>query len=142
MNDTIADALNTQPMQLTRAEKHHSVVPRDEESFDMVVSDNKIKDYTKVRDNLINIIDETELVVEAAADEVKTNPSARMFETFATLIRTYADINKDLLEISGGVRSSKNQGTKDSGQTGQPVNNLVFVGTSDSLIDTIRNTVK
>lgn len=137
MIDKIAETLNTRPTELEKAQKQRSLVPSDEESFELVVSENRVKDYTKVRDNLINIIDETELVVEAAAGEVKLNPSARMFETFATLIKTYAEINKDLLSISGEVKSSR---TKESGSN--PVNNLVFVGTSDSLIDTIRSTIK
>lgn len=140
MIDKIAETLNARSTELERVEKQCSLVPKDDEEFELVVSDNKIKDYTKVRDNLINIIDETELVVEAAADEVKTNPSARMFETYATLIRTYADINKDLLEISGGVKST----SKPKEQPNNPgnVNNLVFVGSSDSLIDTIRSALK
>lgn len=139
MIDKISETLNTHPMQTIRPEKHHSMVPSDEESFDLVVLENRVKDYTKIRDNLINIIDETELVVEAAADEVKTNPSARMFETYAALIKTYADINKDLLEISGGIKSA----SKPKEQPGNGnVNNLVFVGSSDSLIDTIRSAIK
>lgn len=145
--DYIADALNTNPIQLPlkEIETEKSLFTIKAEEFEKQVQENQITDYTTVRDNLTDIIETTKTVVENAAKEASTNPSARAFESFAALIKTYAELNTTLLEISGNTKKSTDSKSKSSqapGQSNNPVNNLVFVGTSDNLIDTIRSAIK
>lgn len=136
MTDKIAESLGVEPKLFERPKKVTSLVPATSDDFTAMVVANKKEDYVAARDNIRNLIAEVELVVSDAVDEVRSNPSARMYETFALLVKTYADLNKDLIEVSGPQKDSSNQ-TNDP-TTRNPVNNVVFVGTSDSLIEQIK----
>lgn len=136
MTDKIAESLGVEPKLIERPKKVTSLVPSTPDDFTAMVIANKKEDYVAARDNIRNLIAEVELVVSDAVDEVRSNPSARMFETFSTLVKTYADLNKDLLTISGPQKDSPSQTNEPSQRS--PVNNVVFVGTSDSLIDQIK----
>jgi hypothetical protein len=137
MTDKIADSLGVEPKLFERPKKMTSLVPAAPSDFTAMVVANKKEDYVAARDNIRNLIAEVEMVVSDAVDEVRSNPSARMYETFALLVKTYADLNKDLIAVSGpqkeGELSQPNEPNARS-----PVNNVVFVGTSDALIDQIR----
>ncbi len=133
MTDIIAETLNVAPKNIVHADKMNSIVPSDEDEFIKTVADNKKIDYIKVRDNLHNIIDEVSLVVNDAVEEVRSSPSARLYETFALLVKTYAELNKDLLTINTIEPHNHN-----TSPTTAVNNNVMFVGTSDNLIDTIK----
>lgn len=136
MKDKIAESLDVEPKLFERPKKVTSLVPSSPDDFTAMVVSNKRADYVSARDNIKNLIAEVEMVVSDAVDEVRSNPSARMYETFALLIKTYADLNKDLIAVSGPQKDAPNQPPAPHTQT--PVNNVVFVGTSDALIDQIK----
>jgi hypothetical protein len=138
MTDTIAEALGVESREIIRPDKVRSLVPANQDEFTRQLVENRRSDYTTVRDNIHNLIAEVELVVSDAVVEVRSNPSARLYETFALLVRTYADLNKDLIATSGPPPSEKDPVSEQS----SPVNNVVFVGTSDNLIDHIRGVMK
>lgn len=137
MTDKIAESLGVEPKLFERPQKVTSLVPATPDDFTSMVVKNKREDYVAARDNIRNLIAEVEMVVSDAVDEVRSNPSARMYETFALLVKTYADLNKDLIEISGPQKSAPAQ--PDEPTQRSPVNNVVFVGTSDALVEQIKS---
>lgn len=137
--DMIADTLGVEPRIIERPKKYRNNVPATKDEFSKIVAENKKKDYISVRDNLANIIAEVEMVVGDAVEEVRTNPSARLYETFALLVKTYSELNKDLLAVSNDTGSSEK--TETNQETRNPINNVVFVGTSESLVDQIKKVI-
>lgn len=137
----ITDAFNgseDEPRIFTRPPRTTSLVPSSKEDFALAISENKKQDYVSVRDNIKNLIAEVEMVVSDVVDEVRSRPNARLVETFSLLVKTFADLNKDLLEING--KSTAGIGEPIPSQT--PVNNVVFVGTSESLIDRLKSNLR
>lgn len=124
-----------EPRIFNRPSKTTSLVPASKEEYALTIEKNKKKDYIEVRDNIKNLIAEVEMVVSDVVDEVRSRPNARAIETFSLLVKTFADLNKDLLEIN--EKNTPNVETNSNQQA--PVNNVVFVGTSDSLVDHIKN---
>lgn len=134
MSKEIADALNVEPKEIIRPPKIKSLVPG-QDAFTQQLLDNKREDYVAVRDNIRNLIAEVEMVIGDAVVEVRSNPSARMYESFCQLVQVFSNINQQLLKMHT-TTAEPNQG-EDNQQ--KSINNVVFVGTSDSLIDQIRN---
>ena len=139
MSNQIAQAFGVEETPLERPERIVSQVPATLDEFTKQLVENKKKDYTQARDNIVNLLRDFQSVVDVAIEEARSNPSARIIEAFSNLAQTYASINKDLIAISD-VKEEKAR--SESLDTPSPVNNVVFVGTSDNLIDQIRKTIK
>ena len=140
MSNQIAQAFGVDETPLERPERIVSQVPATLDEFTKQLIENKKKDYTQARDNIVNLLRDFQLVVDVAIEEARSNPSARVIEAFSNLAQTYASINKDLIAISD-VKEERARNESQS-ETTSPINNVVFVGTSDSLIDQIRKTVR
>jgi len=142
MKDSISEALNipfsTNELEHKIEEKKTNIIPKTDEQFNEILLANRKNDYLIVRENLVDVINSTQEIVEEAVNEVKNNPSARMFETFAILIKTYSELNKDLISINGPITLPKN----DVNVNDKINNNIVFMGTNDDLIDQIRKIKK
>ena len=139
MTDQIAQAFGVEETPLERPERIVSQVPATLDEFTKQLVENKKKDYTQARDNIVNLLRDFQSVVDVAIEEARSNPSARIIEAFSNLAQIYASINKDLIAISD-VKEERTR--SESVDTSSPINNDVFVGTSDNLIDQIRKTIK
>ena len=139
MSNQIAQAFGVEETPLERPEKIVSQVPATLDEFTKQLIENKKKDYTQARDNIVNLLNDFQSVVDVAIEEARSNPSARIIEAFSNLAQIYASINKDLIAISD-VKEERTR--SESVDTSNPINNVVFVGTSDNLIDQIRKTIK
>ena len=139
MSNQIAQAFGVEETPLERPEKIVSQVPATLDEFTKQLIENKKKDYTQARDNIVNLLNDFQAVIDVAIEEARAAPSARIIEAFSNLAQTYASINKDLIAISD-VKEEKAR--SEPLDTPSPVNNVVFVGTSDNLIDQIRKTIK
>lgn len=128
--------------EIERAPKIVSKVPATYDEFTKQMVEHRKADYGAVRDNLINLLKDMERVVDTVIDEVRSNPSARMIESFSTLVKTFADVNKDLLSLTDKNGEPKMSSASPHETEKSPMNNIVFIGTSDSLIDQIRANVK
>lgn len=134
MSKEIADTLGIEAREIVRPPKTKSVIPHTQDAFTQQLVENRREDYTEVRDNIKNLIAEVEMVIGDAVVEVRSNPSARMYESFCQLVQVFSNINQQLLKMHEPVKSDESSGGGDR----PPVNNVVFVGTSDSLIDQVR----
>lgn len=139
MSTELSNVFDTNDIPLERALKMKDTTPVASE-FQEKVSEHQREDYTEVRNNLKNVISEVELVVSDSAMNIRAFPSARSLEAFALLIKAYGELNQQLLNTSKDASAQKE--LKDSNQTAQTINNIVFTGTSESLIDRLRDIQK
>ena len=142
MTNQIASAFGVETTELERAPRTTTPIPATyDESTKQMVEHRKL-DYGTVRDNLINLLKDIGTVVDTAVDEVRASPSARMIESFSTLVKTFAEVNKDLLSLTEKNVDTKVSPINRSNEAEQnPVNNVIFIGTSESLVDQIRTLI-
>jgi hypothetical protein len=115
-NDPIGDALNMSPLQplLTTAQKK-SLVPTD---------------YEYARGSMIGIIEKGNEALSDMLSVAQQSQQPRAYEVVATLLKTIADTNKDLLELQKKHKDIENM---DGPQTPQTINNNLFVGSTAEL---------
>ena len=92
------------------------------------------QNYVVVRENIDELIDNVRNVVLDAVAETRSNPSPRMLETFALLAKTYADLNMQLLDLPSRITGGQGNGE----QKVSPVQNAIFIGSTESVVDLIR----
>lgn len=139
MEDIIAETLGVEPKELSTLNNKNNQLVEQNEQFTQSLIENKKDDYKFVRENLTNLIKETEYVVSEAINSAKSVPVPAMLEVLSGLIRSYASLNKDLMSLTNSVSFPKN--TEDSlpqEQVRTTNNNVIFIGTSDSLINQIK----
>lgn len=95
---------------------------------DVVELQNLDSDYEFARDNLIRVIEKGNLALDGILNVADMSQHPRGYEVVATLIKTMADANKDLLELSKRKKDL-------SGNTNTPktINNNLFVGSTAEL---------
>jgi len=139
MVNQIAQTFGVEIEKTEKTPKQVSSVPATYDEFTKQLIEHRQKDYGTVRDNLHNLLKDMVNVVDDVMDEVKSNPSARMIESFSTLVKTFSEINKDLLSLTD--KSSETNKVSTQVNEDSKVNNVIFVGTSDSLIEQIRKNI-
>lgn len=129
------DVFSTEPKPLTIYERPHSGVSlTDDTELAKQSSEDRRKNYVVVKENLEELVESVRNVVLDSAIEVRSNPSARMLETFSILAKTYAELNDQLLNLPNNVSSLEKENSHQSNN----VNTAVFVGTSEGIIDLIK----
>jgi hypothetical protein len=117
INDTIGDALGLTPIQ--------QVLPKvKKESIDTVT------DYQYARGNMINILEKGNEALDGMLDVAGQSQHPRAYEVVATLIKTLADTNKDLIELA---KKTKEIERLDGVEAPQTINNNLFVGSTTEL---------
>jgi hypothetical protein len=106
------------------------------------LQENLIEDYNFARNNLREIIRQAMLLLPNAVSLARDVESPRMYESASTFIKTIAEINKDLLEITERnlKKNSKAENSPSDQGQGNVVNNAIFVGTTEELCSKIANT--
>jgi Terminase DNA packaging enzyme len=89
-------------------------------------------DYEYARKNLRTLIDSGKDAMENLTFLAKEGESPRIYEVLGQLIKTLADTNKDLLDLSKKAREAKGLKTSDE-QKPQNVTNALFVGSTAEL---------
>jgi len=89
-------------------------------------------DYEYARNNLKGLIESGKSAMENIVFLAKEGESPRAYEVVGQLIKTLADTNKDLLDLSKKAREAKG---KDNTQQSQNIvtNNSLFVGSTAEL---------
>ena len=115
-NDPIGDALNMNPLQpLLTSSQRKSLVPTD---------------YEYARGSMITVIEKGSEALNDMLGVVQQSQQPRAYEVVATLLKTIADTNKDLLELQ---KRHKDIESMDGPQTPQTINNNLFVGSTAEL---------
>lgn len=123
-NDAISDALDLRPM----------------ETFDVVESkqpESTVQsDFEYARGNMISILEKGNEALNDMLEFAQRSQHPRGFEVVAGLIKTLAETNKDLLDLS--KKKKDIEGT--DGPT--TVNNNLFVGSSADLLKMLKSNGK
>jgi hypothetical protein len=97
------------------------------------LQENLIEDYNFARNNLREVIRQAMLLLPNAVSLARDVESARMYESASTFIKTIAEINKDLLEITERNLKKNSKVENSPSDQGNVVNNAIFVGTTEEL---------
>jgi hypothetical protein len=120
-NDKIARSLDLEPMEQQPVE----VVPE-------VIPSNVQDDFDFARANMVNIIEKGQEALNDILSVAQQSQQPRSFEVVSDLIRTIAQTNKDLLELSKQKKEiEKTDGPK-------TVNNNLFVGSTSELLKMLK----
>ena len=90
-------------------------------------------DYEYARNNLKGLIENGKSVIENIMYLAKEGESPRAYEVAGQLIKTIADTNKDLLDLSKKVKDVKKDEEKSKEHGVTNVNNTLFVGSTAEL---------
>lgn len=106
-------------------------------------SDNLTTDYDFARDNLRKLIICAMDIIPNAMSLAKEAENARLYESTGSFIKTVAEINKDLLDITErNLKPTLNKNQPAEIKSTTVNNNAIFMGTTDDLFNHILNASK
>jgi hypothetical protein len=91
------------------------------------------KDYEEIRTNLKDIIKRGAEAIDGILLVASETQQPRAYEVVATLIKSVADVNKDLLTMHKQMQDLKNDQPQQKQSAGQITNNSIFVGSTSDL---------
>jgi hypothetical protein len=125
VNDPIANALNITPLkdakEVTKAENKEIVIHQSDDQVE--------NDFEYARRNMYDIIGQGQEAIARLMDIADQSQHPRAYEVIANLIKTMADTNKDLLDLTKKKRDLQ---PKEEAKQQQVTNNL-FVGSTAEL---------
>jgi len=123
-NDPIADVLNITPV---------SSIPLSMPVID-AYNDTQVKDdFEYARGNMISAIEKGQEALSGVLEVAGMSQHPRAYEVAATLVKTIADANKDLLELQKRKKDLTGVGPNPT-----TVNNNLFVGSTAELQQLIK----
>lgn len=126
MNDPIANALNITPLKeikdVATPEKKEIVVHKSDDQVE--------NDFEYARQNMYEIIGQGQEAIARLMDIADQSQHPRAYEVIANLIKTMADTNKDLLDLTKKKRDLQ---PKEEEAKQQQVTNNLFVGSTAEL---------
>lgn len=117
INDPISKALNLTPMQ--------EILPAEKKRVD------EDEDFRYARGNMLNILEKGNEALDNLMDVAGQSQHPRAYEVVATLIKTLADTNKDLLDLQKKNKDLKKD--EEGDKSPRTVNNNLFVGSTTEL---------
>jgi hypothetical protein len=99
------------------------------------------KDYLTTRNNLMDLIDNGKDAIKGIMNVAEEGEHPRAYEVVAQLIKTVADVNKDLIDIHKKVKDVEVTKIENNETT----NNSIFIGSTSelqNLINADRSTKK
>jgi len=129
-NEKIAEALEIEIME---AEESKDILKSKVKEI-TVNKDDVNKDYDSVRKNLRELIDRGFDAVNGILKVAEESEHPRAYEVAATMLKTVAEANKDLLDMHRKMKEIENNGPNSvtNNQT-----NAIYVGSSSDLLDII-----
>jgi uncharacterized protein YfcZ (UPF0381/DUF406 family) len=124
MNDNISKALDI---------SFTSDVPTKKEEKDIKNEKNLDTDFEYAKDNIKLLIANGSEAIEEILKVAKAGDSPRAYEVVSQLLKTVADMNKDLLELHQRAKAVK----KETVNVKNTTNNSIYVGSTSELQDLI-----
>lgn len=91
------------------------------------------KDYEEIRTNLKDIIKRGAEAIDGILLVASETQQPRAYEVVATLIKSVADVNKDLLSMHKQMQDIKKETPGSKQSANQITNNSIFVGSTTDL---------
>jgi hypothetical protein len=96
------------------------------------------EDYDFARSNLRKVLEQAMTLLPNAIELAREAESPRVYESTSAFIKTIADINKDLLEITErNLKRDADVGKNPKQEQANVTNNAIFVGTTEDLFTKI-----
>ena len=129
-NEQISEALE---IEITEAKETKDMIKSKVKEI-TVNKDDVEKDYDSVRRNLRELIDRGFDAVNGILKVAEESEHPRAYEVAATMLKTVAEANKDLLDMHKKMKEIENNGPNSvtNNQT-----NAIYVGSSSELLDII-----
>jgi hypothetical protein len=97
-----------------------------------VIAELTNSDTKYVRDNFLQIIETGQTALSSLASLAKAAEDPEVYDSLTKMMKTMAEVNKDLLSIHKEAKSSSNTSHP------QVVNNQLFVGTTSDLYSKLK----
>ena len=126
MSDPLEDSLNIDPVESEKQEKQlRKKVEIDTSNYPDRQKMDQRKDYTEVRDNLKEVIDNSKIAIDGILKVASESDSPRAFEVVSQLLKTSTEANKELLDVHKQMKDlEKDESVK------KVTNNAFFVGST------------
>jgi hypothetical protein len=126
LNKNLSEIFDVNPLEVQQSQ---SVIPAPEE-----LSDDAQEDFAFARSNIRNLIRQGTGAVDNILEVARESEHPRAYEVVSTLIKTMADMNKDLLDIQKKKKELVGTNTKNQDNQTINVDKAVFVGSTTDLI--------
>lgn len=93
-------------------------------------------DYDFHRDTLYDLVEKGQESLENLIQLAKQSDHPRAYEVVGQLMKTTGDLTKELIELQNSM--NKIETTKNGGAPNKVVNNAVFVGNTNDLLETLK----
>ena len=134
MSDPLEDSLNIDPVEPEKQEKQlRKRVEIDTSNYPDRQKMDQRKDYTEVRDNLKEVIDNSKIAIDGILKVASESDSPRAFEVVSQLLKTSTEANKELLDVHKQMKDLEKDET-----VKKVTNNAFFVGSTKELQDMIQ----
>ena len=95
-----------------------------------------VDDYNQHRDTLKDLVSQGQEALNGLLQLAKESEHPRAYEVTGQLLKTTADLTKDLIELQ--VTMNKIENTKDGSQPSKVTNTAIFVGNTNELLETLK----
>ena len=131
---SLEESLNIDPVEPEKNEKQlRKRVEVDLSNYPDRQKMDQRKDYTEVRDNLKDVIDNSKLAIDSILKVASESDSPRAYEVVSQLLKTATEANKDLLDVHKQMKDLEKDET-----TKRVTNNAFFVGSTKELQDLVQ----
>ena len=131
---SLEESLNIDPIEPEKNEKQlRKRVEVDLSNYPDRQKMDQRKDYTEVRDNLKDVIDNSKLAIDGILKVASESDSPRAYEVVSQLLKTATEANKDLLDVHKQMKDLQKDET-----TKRVTNNAFFVGSTKELQDLVQ----
>lgn len=134
VDDKIGDVLDVEVVEVLNPPS-----PYKKANTELLDDDGQLKrDFEYTRENIMTIIETGNKSLEELFDLARQAQNARAFEVIASLIKTLADANKDLLDL----HKKSQELDPESVSNAKTVNQNLFVGSTKDLMKMIKDADK
>ena len=130
LNNKLSEIFDIQPI----PQKAPAVIEEENQEFNASVE----KDFDHARTNIKNLITKGDTAIDQLILIADESEQPRAYEVVANLIKTMAELNKDLLTIQKVRKELTNKGFTNDNKA-ITVDKAVFVGSTKDLITMIKN---
>jgi hypothetical protein len=114
-------------------EKVQVIEPKAIQKIDVDLDQHLDKDYEEIRTNLKDIIRRGAKAIDGILLVASETQQPRAYEVVATLIKSVADVNKDLLTMHKQMQDIRQDTPASKQSANQITNNSIFVGSTTDL---------
>ena len=132
----------TQAQRLRMIKKAHKNVVKKQESNIQEFNSSEMReqdlanDYNEHRETLKELVNQGQEALQNLLLLAKESEHPRAYEVTGQLLKTTADLTKDLIELQ--VTMNKIENSKDGGKPQKVVNNAILVGSTNDLLEQLK----